>query len=132
MAKATRAAETVADVTWWGRNPALVTSFIAAAINVGVTLGVPLTNEEVGGLNALVTAIAAIVVATQVWHWETSVLTGFTGAAFQVAIAFGWDGDRAVLTAVNTAVLAAFAWFTRTQVEPKALARARGGRAIVD
>lgn len=46
----------------FGREPALITGFIAIAINLGVSFGLHLTGDQIALLNAAIVAFMAVIV----------------------------------------------------------------------
>lgn len=100
-----------------GREPALWSAALRAAIIAVSTFLFPLTTDQQGALNALVAVLLGLVVAWQVAA-EKAVpfILGLLEAGLAVAVAFGWNMPPDRQAVVMTLAAAIVAVVTRDRV----------------
>lgn len=121
----------------FGRDPALWIGAIAAALQLGGSLGLDgLSGEQVAALNLGIGAVAAIVMAWQVRPIAPAIFTQAVGAIAGVVAAYGYHVSGEQVGAVNVALLAVLTLITRGQVSPtgarEAVAPPAPAPAVVD
>lgn len=100
-----------------GREVALWSAFIAAAIQVFSAIFLPLSTEQQGVLNAFAAVVLGVVAAMAVsLEKAVPLAVGLIQAAIAVAIAFGYEISPEQVSAVTAFVAGASAFFIRTQV----------------
>jgi hypothetical protein len=101
----------------FGREPSFFLAIIAAALQVAVTFGLPLSANQTTAINAVLLAVVGAVTA---WMLRTdgqlAAMTGLAQAGLTLLLAFevGFSVERT--TAIMTFVTLAAGLFVRTQV----------------
>ncbi|PBC71591.1 hypothetical protein BX265_6201 [Streptomyces sp. TLI_235] len=105
------------------REPALWLALVAALVKLGSAFGLAVNVEQQAVINALAAAIVGLVVAVAAHDSLSAPILGTVQAGLALAVGLGlhWTADQQAI--VMTAVGAAVAMWTRTQVTASAGAR---------
>lgn len=101
----------------FGREPALILAFIAAAVQLVSSFVFPLTDGQQGAVNAIAIGVAGLVTAIAVKSDQLApAILGVVQAALALGLAFGWDLAPEQQSVVMAFAAAGVAMFVRTQV----------------
>lgn len=106
----------------FGREPALITGAISAALSLVVTLGVGLTADQAGAWTAVISGIFAVITAVMTRPIAPAAFTGLVTVVADLLAAYHFDVSAGTVAAVNGTVLAVLTLLARGQVSP-AIAR---------
>lgn len=107
----------------FGREPVVISNFIAAVLGLVVSLGfTPLTAEMAGAIVALISAVFGGIAAALTRPIAPQAFTAVVAAGATLLATFGYHVAQGTIGAVNVVVLAGLTLLTRGQVAP-----ARGG-----
>lgn len=99
------------------REPAVVIAFIATLLQIGASVGLPVSGEVQGAIVAVLTAAAGVATALKVAADKAlPALLGFAQAGFALLLALHFHVSADVQSAVAAGITAAVALFVRTQV----------------
>lgn len=102
----------------FGREPALWLSLIQTAVALAVGLGLALTGEQVGLVNAAASAVLALVAAVAVRPFPVPLLMGAIQAALALGVGFGLDLSAEQVGLVNAGAAALVGFILRMHVSP--------------
>jgi len=100
------------------REPAVYLTLFATAVRLLGAFVIDLTGEQQAVLNALATAVAALIVAFMVHDGQVAAILGVAQALLALAVGFGLHIDADHQAVIMSFVGAAVAMFVRTQVSP--------------
>lgn len=100
----------------FGREPAVLLSFVAVVVKLATAFGLGLTPDQQSVINAVAAAAVGLVVAFVAHDSLSAPILGFSQAALSLAVGFGlhWSADQQ--SVVMSFVAVAIAMFVRTQV----------------
>jgi len=102
----------------FGREPALWLTLIQTAIALAVGLGLPVTGDQVGLINAAAAAVLALVAAVAVRPFPVPLLMGAIQALLALAVGFGLALSPEQVGLVNAAAAALVGFILRMHVSP--------------
>jgi len=102
----------------FGREPAFVAGFIAAALALLTGFGLDLSTEQVVLINAAVTALLGVYVAYVTQQTLLGVVVAATNAILALAIGFGANLGEEQTTAIVALVPFVLGMWQRTQATP--------------
>jgi hypothetical protein len=102
----------------FGREPAIWLGVIAAALNLAVGFGLPVTTVQTGLINAAVAGVLAVVAAVAVRPFPVPLLIGAVNAALALGIGFGAPISSGVVGMLDALIVAVAAVVLRSQVSP--------------
>lgn len=110
--------------------PALWASLVASGIQLLAAFWLPLTNDMVSGLNAVVLAAAGVWVAVTTRSPDNggsikAAILGLLQAGISLAVTFGWDVSPEQTATLMTFVGLAVAMFLRQTSTPKSVSPVR-------
>lgn len=101
-----------------GREPALWLSLIQTVVALTVGLGLALSGEQVGLINAAAAAVLAAVAAIAVRPLPVPLLMGAIQALLALGVGFGLELSSAQVGLVNAAAAALVGFILRMHVSP--------------
>jgi lipopolysaccharide export LptBFGC system permease protein LptF len=104
--------------TLLGREPALITGALSAALSLVVTLGVGLSVNQAGAWTAVISGVFAVVTAVTTRPIAPAAFTGLVTVAADLLAGYHFDVSAGTVAAVNGTVLAVLTLLTRGQVSP--------------
>ncbi|GAA0969670.1 hypothetical protein GCM10009555_017220 [Acrocarpospora macrocephala] len=104
--------------TIFGREPALWLTLIQTVVALAVGLGLNVTGEQVGLINAAAGAVLALVAAVAVRPFPVPLLMGAIQAAIALGVGFGLALDGGQVGLVNAAAAALVGIVLRMHVSP--------------
>jgi hypothetical protein len=100
-----------------GREPAAWLGLIAVLVQTLIAWGVPLTEMQQAGINAVATLSMGLLVAASVAREQVIPIAGaLLVAVLQLAVAFGADLSQERIAMAGGLLTAALAFYLRTQV----------------
>ncbi|MEU6710022.1 hypothetical protein ABZ897_00970 [Nonomuraea sp. NPDC046802] len=110
--------------------PALWAGLVAAGVQLVAAFWLPLTNEMVAGVNAVVLAAAGVWVAVTTRTPDSggsikAAILGLLQAGISLAVTFGWDASPEQTATLMTFVGLAVAMFLRQTSSPKTVGASR-------
>lgn len=102
----------------FGREPALVISFIGATLAMLVSFNVGLTSEQAALWVGALTALAGVVTAILTRPWQPGAFTAAVAALAALATGYGLELPAGAIGTINALVLAGLALITRGEVSP--------------
>jgi hypothetical protein len=102
----------------FGREPAQWVGLISGGLMLLVGLGLALSQGQVDAIQAFVSALAAVVVASATRPLQVSVFQQFVKAAIAMVVIFGIDINVALQTAMLAFVETVFNFAMRANVSP--------------
>jgi hypothetical protein len=108
----------------FGREPALWLTLIQTVVALAVGLGLNVTGEQVGLINAAAGAVLSLVAAVAVRPFPVPLLMGAIQAVIALGVGFGLDLEAAQVGLVNAAAAGLVGFILRMHVSPAESARA--------
>lgn len=101
-----------------GREPALWLTLVQTALALAVGLGLTVTGEQVGLINAAAGAVLALIAAVAVRPFPVPLLMGAIQALLALGVGFGLDLSAEQVGMVNAAAAALVGFILRMHVSP--------------
>jgi hypothetical protein len=102
----------------FGREPALWLTLIQTALAVAVGLGLTMTGDQMGLVNAAAAAVLGVVAAFAVRPFPVPLLMGAIQALLALAVGFGLHLDGTQVGLLNAAAAAVVGFIMRMHVSP--------------
>jgi uncharacterized membrane protein YeaQ/YmgE (transglycosylase-associated protein family) len=114
--------------------PAIWASLIASGVQLAAAFWLPISDEQVHLINAVVLAVAGVVVAFTTVSPDNggsikAAILGAVQAVISLAVGFGWEASPEQTVAITSFVGLAVAVFIRQTSKPKS-AQAAGARGV--
>lgn len=116
---------------FFGREPALILTFIAVAVKTVAAFGLDVSVDQQSAINAVAAAVVGLLIAGFAHDGLGAAVLGFAQAVIALAVGFGLHWDAGQQAVVMSLVAAAVGMFDRTQVTAPVPAGAVGQKIRV-